>query len=315
MVRIGCVSFLNARPLIDGLDGRDDLSVRYDVPSGLLADLESGEVDLALCPVIDYQRSTQPLVVVPAGGIGCKGPTLTVRLFSRRPFDQVTRLAADTDSHTSVALARVILRERFGVDAAIDDFDARHARGTDSDTMLLIGDKVVTAAPPECEYPHTLDLGQAWHEATGLPFVFAVWMARRGAELGDVPRLLAGQRARNAGRIDAIAQRHAPPIGWPIDVARQYLGHLLRYRVGARELQAMQLFWSKAAELGLRVHEWARGTKQVEARIAQIATLFTDPYEREMVCNLAAQLAEADDAVLAPEHHMLELLGRTFFPR
>jgi hypothetical protein len=67
--------------------------------------------------------------------------------------------------------------------------------------------------------------------------------------------------------------------------------------------------------LGVLVMGWAgREGVQAEARIREIAALLTDPYEREMTCNLAAQLAEADDAVLVPEKHMLDLLGRTFFP-
>ncbi len=254
MSRIGCVSFLNARPLVDGLDDRDDVALRYDVPSRLLSDLESGRVDIALCPVIDYQLSRVPLAIVPVGGIGCDGPTLTVRLFSRVPFDRVRRLAADTDSHTSVTLARVVMRRRFGVDVQVDQLDAR-ALGADPrrwpDTLLLIGDKVVTAAPPADAFAHSLDLGQAWGELTGLPFVFAVWMARRDVDLGDTAALLDRQRARNADRIDAIARVHGEALGWPIASAQAYLGRLLRYDIGPRQLDAMRLFWSEAREVGL----------------------------------------------------------------
>ncbi len=253
MIRIGCVSFLNAQPLINAPGNRGGptgLEVRYDVPSRLLADLEAGEVDLALCPVIDYQRSAESLVIVPVGGIGCDGPTMTVRLFSREPLDRITRIAADTDSHTSVALATIIMRERFGNDVTIDAYDARSDASLPG-AVLLIGDKVVTAAPPAEAYPHTLDLGEAWRELTGLPFVFAVWMAKEGTALGDAPSRLAAQRQANASRIDAIAVAHAPARDWPIDLAREYLGRLLRYEIGPRELEAMQLFWHKAHEAGL----------------------------------------------------------------
>jgi len=254
MIRIGCVSFLNARPLIDRLDARPDIDLRFDVPSRLLADLEAGHVDLALCPVIDYQRSARPLAIVPVGGIGCDGPTLTVRLFSRSPLADVRRIAADTDSHTSVALASIVMRHQLQRDVAIDDFDARRMPDDPDarpEAMLLIGDKVVTAAPPPDAYPHTLDLGAAWKQLTDLPFVFAVWMARPQTELGDVPERLDDCRRANARRIDAIAREHAPPLGWPVDLARQYLGERLRYDVGPRQLQAMQLFWQRAARMGL----------------------------------------------------------------
>lgn len=70
-----------------------------------------------------------------------------------------------------------------------------------------------------------------------------------------------------------------------------------------------------AAHLGVAVGEWSkRSGREIEERITQLARLFDDSYEKEMVCNLAAQLAEVDDAVLVPEQYMLDFLGRTFFP-
>jgi chorismate dehydratase len=253
--RLGCVSFLNSKPLIDGLeDGRDPV-VKFDVPSRLLEDLETGAVDLALCPVIDYQRSAVPLEVVPVGGIACAGRTYTVRLFSQVPLVEIGEVYADTDSHTSVALARVLLAKRLGRRPRFIDYDAREqvAAGRPAPhppTMLLIGDKVVTGAPPLEEYPHQLDLGEAWHDWTGLPFVFAVWMARAGADLGDLPAVLERTRLANAQRLDAIVDRYAAPLGWPRDLARQYLTHWLRYRIDGPALEAMQRFWQLAHELG-----------------------------------------------------------------
>ena len=106
--RVGCVSYLNARPLIAGPDDEPGIQVRTDVSARLLADLESGDVDVALCPVFDFFSSEQDLSLVPVGAIGCEGPTLTVRLYSQVPIDEITTLHADTDSHTSVALAQVL---------------------------------------------------------------------------------------------------------------------------------------------------------------------------------------------------------------
>ncbi|MEX0777246.1 MAG: menaquinone biosynthesis protein [Phycisphaeraceae bacterium] len=254
--RIGCVSFLNAKPLIEGLEGGRDPVVKLDVPSRLLADLEADAVDIALCPVIDFQRSTTPLAIVPVGGIGCQGKTLTVRLFSRVPFEAVTQVHADTDSHTSVALMRVLLAEIYGRQAQVIDYDAR--RGAvpppstqPPQTVLLIGDKVVTACPPESLYPYQLDLGEAWQAHTGLPFVFAVWMARAEAPLGDLPQLLAQTRLGNAGRMADIVTRHAAAHAWPHDLAMQYLGQWLHYDIGEPQLQAMRLFYEKAHQHGL----------------------------------------------------------------
>lgn len=252
---IGCVSFLNTRPMIHGLDGRDDITLKPDVPSRLLGGLESGKVDLALCPVIDYQRSKTPLQVVPVGCIASPARTLTVRLFSRVPFDKATVVHADTDSHTSVALLRVILHGVFSRDVTVKPWPAVAACGfvgdEDVQTLLLIGDKVITSPPPADQYPHELDLGEAWNRWTGLPFVFAVWMAKQDADLGDVPAILNAQRQTNESHLDAIVKQYAVPLGWPPDLARQYLGGMLRYEVGRPQLEAMQLFWRKAAELKL----------------------------------------------------------------
>lgn len=254
---LGCVSFLNARPLIDTLDTRDDIIVRFDVPSGLLDDLNDREVDLALCPVIDYQRSAEPLTVVPVGGIGCDGPTFTVRLFSRVPINQIAQVHADTDSHTSVALMRVILREQYRHAVDVVPHAPAHLEAPLDEwpeTLLLIGDKVVTRQPSASVFPHQLDLGEAWHEMTGLPFVFAVWMTHSDAQLGDLPALMDQTRQTNAGRIDQIVAAHADRAGWPHDLAMNYLGHLLKYRIGPRELEAMQRFWQLAGKYDLIDH-------------------------------------------------------------
>ena len=254
--RVGCVSYLNAKPLIDGLDAEPGVAVRSDVPARLLADLEAGEVDLALCPVIDYFASTTPLVLVPVGGIGCEGPTLTVRLYSRTPIDQITALHADTDSHTSVALAQVLLTKLFGVRPRIIDYHAREcvAEGKIDEApqaMLLIGDKVVTGSPLAVQYPHQLDLGEGWHELTGLPFVFAMWMAKQGTDLGNLPQRLGTRLDANLPERLLIAERYAEAHGWPGELAEHYLVDVLRYRVGRLELEAVTRFGRMASELGL----------------------------------------------------------------
>ena len=254
--RLGCVSYLNAKPLIEGLTDGADPSVRFDVPARLLADLEAGDVDLALCPVIDYHRAARPLTMVPAGGIGCAGSTLTVRLFSRVPIEQVRAVHADTDSHTSVALLRIVLAEQYGLQPELIAYHAReqvadHRLTASPETMLLIGDKVVTDSPKAIEYPHQLDLGEAWHALTGLPFVFAIWMAPADAPLGDLPAILDAQRRANADQLQTIVDRYAARHGWPRDLALHYLGSVLRYEIDAPALQAIERFGALAAQHGL----------------------------------------------------------------
>ncbi len=267
-VRIGCVSYLNTVPMIEGLELLTEAELVKAVPSKLVSMLERDEVDVALVSLIDSARSDVPLAILPVGMIGSDGPTLTVRLYSQVPIQQITRVHADTDSHTSVALCRLLLAEKFGLDAKIVDYDAREQMPTDPtephdagaqspwpEAMLLIGDKVVTSSPPAVRYPHQLDLGEAWKELTGLPFVYAVWMCR--AERADDPRvraagvLLDRQRRHNATRIDAIVTRRAPEHRWPVDLARKYIGRCLRFDYDDRARQAATRFVEMCAGKGL----------------------------------------------------------------
>ena len=256
--RIGCVSFLNAKPLIDGLEDVSQVpgQVRYDVPSQLLGNLEAHEVDIALCPVIDYQRSCTPLAIVPVGGIGCYGRTLTVRLYSQVPLPQIRRIYADIDSHTSVVLLQVILDQQYGVQPDIVDYNAREQVAENRlkpwpGAMLLIGDKIVTGSPPAVRYPHQLDLGQAWLELTRLPFVFAVWMTRTDAVLEDLPAVLTRVKEVNSTKTAQIVQRYATAQGWPPDLATQYLNRWICYDVGPSQLRAMEHFFDLAHRLNL----------------------------------------------------------------
>jgi chorismate dehydratase len=248
-LRIGSVSFLNAKPLIYGLEEAAGLELHLDVPSRLLDGLAEDRFDVALLPVIDYQRLAG-LRILASGGIGSDGRTMTVRIFSPVPVERITTLACDTDSHTSVALARILLAERFNIRPEFVPLSSTQIEaGT---ARLLIGDKVVCGKPAGLH--HQLDLGEAWKQQTGLPFVFAAWMARGGIELGDLPERL--ERAKRIGRaqVEAIIRRHATPLGWPAGVAREYLTERLQYDIGPDHLKAIRLFHQLAFRHGLIPH-------------------------------------------------------------
>jgi len=242
MLHVASVSYLNARPLIYGLDRSDDVELSLAVPSRLLHGLQQHLYDVALLPVIDYQRM-DGLKLIPAGGIGCDGPTLTVRIFSRTPIECIDALACDTDSHTSVALARIILAERYGIQP---EFVALGHQVQRSAARLLIGDKVICEEP--AGYEHQLDLGQAWKELTSLPFVFAMWMSRGGVELGGLPARLEAAKRDGLAHVDELIARYAVPRGWPADIARQYLTSNLCYDIGPREIAGIERFHKLAAK-------------------------------------------------------------------
>lgn len=246
MLHIGCVSYLNTKPLIYGLDRYPDLRLHLDVPSRLLEGLRDRRFDVALLPVIDYQR-LEGLTALRAGGIGSEGTTLTVRIFSRVPIGQIARIACDTDSHTSVALVRVILNKSYGLSPVVADLKGNDVAGNDA--ILLIGDKVICEEP--AGYPHQLDLGEAWRTLTGLPFVFAIWQAREGVPLEELSKRLARAREEGLAHVDEIVKEHAIPRGWPAETARKYLQENLHYEIREPQLEAIRLFHRYAAELGI----------------------------------------------------------------
>jgi chorismate dehydratase len=262
-VRIGVVRYLNTAPLIEGLDRVPGMVGVPAVPSHLAGMLDRGEVDIALASLVDASRHS--FTILPVGMIGSDGPTLTVRLFSRVPIDRITRVFADTDSHTSVILCQLLLRSLTGRQVSIQAFDARehmpigaNASSPDDEwpeTLLLIGDKVVTDAVPAVRYSYQLDLGEAWKERTGLPFVYAAWMCK--PENAGEPRVLAAaalldrQLRHNLTRLDWIVAKRAPEARWPRDLARTYLADLLRYRLDERASLAAQRFIDDAASAGL----------------------------------------------------------------
>ncbi len=251
---VGSVSFLNALPLVEGLEEEPGVHVTSEVPSRLLDTLLNGHAAVALCPIIEYQTSPEPLAIVPVGAIGSASTTLTVRVFSRRPLFEIDHVAVDGDSRTSIALLQVVLHEMYATRPGLTTFNHRPTldeAADGADAVLLIGDKVVASAPHRETFPYQLDLGDAWRRISGLPFVFAAWMTLRGTDLDKLPRVLRRQREINRGRIHEIINRHATERGWTRELAEQYLCTLLRFDLGQRELKAMTVFWQRCHALGL----------------------------------------------------------------
>lgn len=287
-VRVLAVRYLNTVPLIEGLEKARELELRTAVPSRIAPAIRAGEADIGLASLIDA-AATPPgepdLALLPVGMIGCDGPTLTVRLFSSAPLGELHTVHADTDSHTSVVLCRVLLHRLFGVKVNVVEYDAReriavtapsqpsppdHDAGSGEwpEALLMIGDKVVTDSPPAVRYPHQMDLGEAWKSLTGLPFVYATWMCRAAdldttngaARLGLAASLLDRQLRHNLTRLNWVIDVKAPEHRWPTDLARRYIAQLLRYQLGERERAGAERFIAEAASIGLvpaRSLRWA----------------------------------------------------------
>jgi chorismate dehydratase len=249
-VRIGAVNYLNTKPLIHDLERlAPGAELVLDLPSRLADLLEQGHLDVALIPVIEYFRHGG-YSVVPNIAIASHGPVLSVTLFSRVPWAAVRRVALDEGSRTSAALTQVLLRHRHGVRPEVVPLPLdRDAEDADADAVLLIGDRAMRACLPG--FAHAYDLGQEWHDWTGLPFVYAVWAVRPGVDLGPVADALHEAKRRGLADVGRIAHREAPHLGLDAGFCRRYLQTIIRFDLGPRELEGLQKYYSLACQLGL----------------------------------------------------------------
>jgi chorismate dehydratase len=249
-IRIGAVTYLNTKPLIRELEAlapRAELVL--DVPSRLADLLAEGRLEVALIPVIEYFRAGS-YTVVPNIAIASRGPVLSVTLFSRVPWPEIRRVALDEGSRTSAALAQILLRQRYEVRPEVVplplDCEAEEA---DADAVLLIGDRAMRACLPG--FAHAFDLGQEWHDWTGLPFVYAVWAVREGVDLGPVEAALHEARRRGCSCTGRIAHEEAPRLGLDAGFCRRYLSNIIHFDLGPREQAGLHHYYMLACELGL----------------------------------------------------------------
>jgi chorismate dehydratase len=156
-----------------------------------------------------------------------------------------------------VILLRVLLHEYFHIKPELIDFDAQqhHANGRKGtvwpEAMLVIGDKVVTEPTPAIRYPYQLDLGQQWKDHTGMPFVFAAWLAKAKTDVTTLNAILDRQRRYNRHTIDRTIASRAVLLGWPVDLARLYVNEMLRYEWTEPMKQSVARFFESAHAMGL----------------------------------------------------------------
>lgn len=249
-MKIGAVSYLNSRPLIEGLQSLlPSAELRLDYPSRLADALAAETLDVALIPSVEYFRRTGYEIISDAC-VAARGPVMSVKLYCRVHPGLVRRLALDEGSRTSAALAKVILAERYGVIPQTESLpmDAS-AADTTADAVLLIGDRAMHS--PNERFEEVMDLGQLWYDWTGLPFVFAMWVARRDAETDGIEEALSKARDQGLANISAIARKEAPRLGLSYDVAMTYLTKNLHYHLTSAERSGLRLFCELASQHNL----------------------------------------------------------------
>jgi chorismate dehydratase len=247
-VRLGAVGYLNARPLVYGLDRSTRFDLRFDVPSRCAELLHTGRIDLGLVPSIEYLRGAEPYWIVPGPAIASRGPVASVSLYTTKPIRDIRTIALDTSSRTSVALVRVLCTREFRIAPRLvphaPDLPAMLAT---CDAALLIGDLALF----ESSAVEKMDLGDVWTRATGLPFVYAFWAGRAGAAgPGDVGELQRAS-AEGAARPGDVAREYFGDDPHRLEVGTRYLRDNIRYRLGAEERAAIERFFRYAVEAGV----------------------------------------------------------------
>lgn len=248
-IRIGAVSYLNSHPLVEGLaEHCPEADVFLDVPSRLADDLAKGRLDVALIPSVEA-FSDPDYEVVSDACVATHGPVLSVKLYSRVHPGAIRSLALDEGSRTSAALVQVMLWERYGVRPRLEKLPlGKGTRDAKTDAVLLIGDRAMF--PPEEPFETVWDLGEEWVDWTGLPFVFALWVARKDAPLDGIETRLNAARDAGLANVEAIADRGADKLGLPRQVAFEYLTKNLHFRLGSAERMGLKLFHELAGGLG-----------------------------------------------------------------
>jgi chorismate dehydratase len=253
LIRVGAVSYLNARPLYYRLcEFAPSIQLSMEVPSRLAERLAAGELEVALIPSIEYFRGVGLGYEILAGfSIAAKGPVRSVKLFSRVPFHRIERLALDEGSRTSQALALIWLDACHGVRPVRTELLPMGMPVLEStaDAVLVIGDRAMKV--PHEPFFQEVDLAEAWQGMTGLPFVFALWVTRRDVDLGDLPRALARSRAEGLAHADELAAVHGPRLGLSYSTCYDYLTKALSYELGDLELAGLRRFAQMAAVLEL----------------------------------------------------------------
>ncbi|MGE3166349.1 MAG: menaquinone biosynthetic enzyme MqnA/MqnD family protein [Planctomycetota bacterium] len=254
--RVGAIRYLNALPLVDGLDRDPALGeVRFEVPSFLAQDLRSRDLDIALVPQVEACRASDYRI---AAGlcIACRGAVESILLFRSTPWSEIETIGVDLSSNSSVELLQVLFHRRLGrlprcvpITPTLAPLRRRGQGGPRLDAVLLIGDRALANDRGEFERD---DLGEIWWHETHLPFVFAVWLGRGDRGAAALPSIRRAARNGLAHRQRLVEHfcREQPGILEP-DRALRYVTDVIHYELGAEEIESMRIFHQLRGVAGL----------------------------------------------------------------
>lgn len=254
LLRFGFHDFLNAQPILLPLKKYADeagFEMVIDVPSSLAQKLESGQLDLAMIPSIEYLRKENEYRALPGLSIASRGPVGTVLLAARAPLDKIKTLAVDERSRTSVVLLRLLFGKVFAQDIEFIPSSPDPVKMLkDHDAALIIGDQALALSNPGTGLT-LYDLSQEWFERTGKTFVHAVVAMPAETEIPEKSlALIQKSKVEGLANIYEIAKRHAEKSGVDVEVCKDYLENKIRYDLGEEEMAGLNHFRDLCLEGG-----------------------------------------------------------------
>lgn len=261
-LRMGRISFLNVLPIYHPLEA-GILDHDFELVSGppaLLNDMmAAGELQISSCSCFEYGRHPQRYYLVKDLSIGSRGPVMSVLLLSRRPIVELEKaeILISAESHTSVALLKLLLRDHYGVNASFRTGNVSPALRSQQppDAFLAIGDEALRLRNHPL-YPYKVDLAEAWREWTGESFIFGLWVISRQAVEQDLFRTDPGEilrRGRDWGlkHMDIILDLTAHSCPLSREELAVYYTKGLTYSLGDGEMAGLELFYEKLAGAGM----------------------------------------------------------------
>jgi predicted solute-binding protein len=249
-VRVCAVSYLNTVPLVWGMlhgkqQGLFDLFFR--IPADCADLVASGQADIGIIPCFELLRNRYGMV--PGLGIASRGPVRSILLVSKVPAAGIRTLAADSSSRSSVALARILLAEKFGGSPEVTRHEPQlEAMLTEADAALVIGDPALRLDPATLPF-YVYDLGREWSEFTGLPMVYAVWAGPERFITPEVSRAFQESCRDGLRSLEEIAIAESPARGITVELGRQYLQQNLICELDADCMRGLDAYLAYARKL------------------------------------------------------------------
>ena len=210
------------------------MDIIFEYPSKVAAMLLKGEADIGLIPVAVIPALKEHYIIADFG-ISTEGEVASVCLFSDVPFNEVEKIYLDYQSRTSVALLKILLKDHWNISPQLLPANAGYeSLITGTIAGLVIGDRALIQRNKS---KYIYDLGSAWNEMTGLPFVFAVWVANKKLP-ADFIRQFNDATGEGLNHIDEIASE----ITFPDYDLKKYYSENINYRLGDKHHEGLKLF-------------------------------------------------------------------------